>query len=514
MYSADDTIVALATPRGRGGLAVVRLSGPRAFDVARALCETHQTLEPRHATLVRLAVAERPGAAPRPIDEAIATAFAAPASYSGEDCVELSVHGSPVVVDELILAAVRAGARLAKAGEFTLRAFLNGRLDLTRAEAVEDLVSATTAAQARVAFDQLQGTLAGRIAEIERELFDLTVRLEASIDFAEEEFHFVAPGEVAEAVRRVVARIDELLAGAARGRLIREGATVAIVGRSNVGKSTLFNRLVGVDRAIVMATPGTTRDVLTEVVTLADAKVTLADTAGLRGSDDEAEREGVRRAELAGESADLAIVVLDGSSSLGDEDRRVLRATASRPGLVVVNKIDEPAAWEPGAELAEYCCGGSFGSGRGTTDGAGGWGVSEGCGGGEGGCRRADGQSGVDGREAEVKGRGARDIVCVSARTGEGIDCLIRSITRKTGALPEGGGLPAVSNARHVDLLVRARADLCRIGDLAPDEVGQMTETIILSDLLSAREALEEVTGKRTTEDLLEAIFSKFCIGK
>ena len=279
------------------------------------------------------------------MDEAIVTRFVGPASYTGEDVVEFSVHGSPVVVAELVGAAVAAGARLARGGEFTLRAFLNGRLDLTRAEAVRDLVEATTPAQAKMALDQLHGTLAERIGEIEGLLFDLTAKLEASGDFPEEGYRFISPEETLAAVRAARGRMEALLAESRRGRLLREGITVAIAGRPNVGKSTLFNRLAGVERAIVTAVPGTTRDLITEAVMLSGVRMTLVDTAGVRSTTDLVEREGVLRAEKAIAAADVVVVVVDASTPLTEADRDLLEATASRPRVVVANKCDlaEPA---------------------------------------------------------------------------------------------------------------------------------------------------------------------------
>jgi tRNA modification GTPase len=453
MYSASDTIVALATPPGRGGLAVVRLSGPGAIGVCRALVEGELDIEPRRATLVRVAAG--------PLrDEAIATWFRAPASSTGEDVVELSLHGSPVLASAVIAAALHAGARMARAGEFTLRAFLNGKLDLSQAEAVNDLASATTGEQARMAFDQLQGTLSERIAGIERRLFELTAKLEASVDFPEEGYHFVEPGEVAATLRLVDAQVAELLAAGKRGRIVRDGATVALVGRTNVGKSTVFNRLVGSERAIVTDVPGTTRDLLTETVSLGGAPVTLVDTAGARSTTDPVEREGVSRAQKARDVADLLLVVLDGAAPLTDEDRAILEETRSRRRLVVVNKRDLAAAWDV----------------------------------------------------ADLRGVAAEDRLEASAARGDGIEAIIRSITIKIGA-EERAEPPIISNVRHLDLLSRARSRLVEtIGDLTKH--GQIPEELILSRIAETRSVLEELTGRRTSEDLLDEIFSRFCVGK
>ncbi len=457
MLSTEDTIVALATPRGRGGLAVVRLSGPSARGVAHRLMEGDVVLEPRRATRVRV-VARRPEDPDRPVrDEAVAILFAAPASMTGEDVVELSLHGSQLVAEEVIAAACRGGARAAGPGEFSLRAFLNGRMDLTRAEAVQDLVSATTRRQARLAFDQLEGGLAGRLGEIEGTLFDLTARLEAAVDYPEDADTGEAWTGVQEQIEGVLARIGMLLQGARRGRWLREGASVAIVGRPNVGKSTLFNQLAGAERAIVTEVAGTTRDMVTEAVDIGGVRVTLADTAGLRTTSERVEEEGVRRAERAAVTADVSIVVLDGSVPLTPDDRRVLSLTEGRSRVVVVNKSDLPRAWAgPG------------------------W----------------------DGAEAFE----------IAAATGAGVDSVIRSIDRKLGDYGDND-LPGVSNARHIELLGQTTEHLQRALGLVtrgPDVPAEL----VLADIARARGALEEVTGKRSSEELLAAIFSKFCVGK
>jgi tRNA modification GTPase len=499
MYSADDTIVALATPPGRGGLGVVRLSGPRALEIARALAAGGPVLAPRHATLVRIGFSHHEPAARRGerdpdgqfIDEGIATFFPAGGSYTGEDVVELSLHGSPVVLGEVIGAAVLEGARMARAGEFTLRAFLNGRVDLTRAEAVHDLVEATTPVQARVAFDQLRGTLAERIGEIERTLFELVARLEASGDFPEEGYHFVTLEEARVAIEDVRQRVDVLLADSRRGRLLREGVSVAIAGRPNVGKSTLFNRLAGAERAIVTTVPGTTRDVLTESVMLLGTRMLLADTAGVRPTTDPIEREGVARAEKAAAAADVVVVVIDGSAPLTVEDRRVLEGSAGRLRVIALNKCDVASASAIG-EAAKVAAGGAPASGKET---------------------REPGEVGAASvGDAEHEAGSGPAVVQISALTGGGIDELVRAVARVVGLghTPEHA---SISNRRHIGLLESAGESLRRASGLL-GVLGQTPEELLLSDLREALDSLQEVSGRRTTEDLLDAIFSQFCIGK
>ncbi len=289
MFQTDDTIVAIATPAGRGGIGIVRVSGPDALRIAAALTG-RERFEPRHATLVRIGARDAS-------DQAILTSFPAPASYTGQDVVEISAHGSPVLLHAIVRSAIDAGARLAEPGEFTLRAYLHGRMDLVQAEAVQDLVAAVTPLQARTAFDQLEGTLTERIKSIDAALFDLSTRLEASLDFAGEGYHFVEPGLVASEIEGIIASIDTLLGDAQAGRMVREGAQVVIVGRPNAGKSTLFNALAGSGRAIVTDIPGTTRDLLTEIVDIGGLAVTLVDTAGIRTEpSDVVETEGIARA--------------------------------------------------------------------------------------------------------------------------------------------------------------------------------------------------------------------------
>jgi len=337
VFAPDDTIVAVATPPGRGAIGVVRLSGPRAQEILRQLVPGAATA-PRVARVSRVRVVDAAGY--ETYDDAVALHFAAPHSYTGEDVAEISAHGNPILLEGIVRAAMGCGARLAEPGEFTLRAFLNGKRDLPQAEAVADLIEAATPAQARAAADQLHGTLTARIAAIDAELFDLLARVEASLDFPDEGYHFAEPATIADTLGGIIGNIDALLADAGRGRMLREGATVVIAGRPNVGKSSLFNALLGSDRAIVTDVPGTTRDLVAERVDIEGLALTLVDTAGLRPTIDPVEREGVARSSQAHAASSLVLVVLDQSEALTDDDRRVLEATRERPRLVVKNKSD------------------------------------------------------------------------------------------------------------------------------------------------------------------------------
>ena len=451
MFSPHDTIVSIATPPGRGGIGVVRVSGPEASAIGLALTGRCEPFEPRRATLARVCAG---GAA---IDRAVLTYFPAPHSYTGDDVLEISAHGSPVLLGAIVDASMSAGARLAEPGEFTFRAYLHGRIDLVQAEAVQDLVAAVTPLQARAAFDQLEGTLTTRISEIDADLFDLSARLEASLDFPDEGYHFVDPESAAREILAVVERIDALVADAGRGRLVREGAQVAIVGKPNSGKSSLFNRLAGAGRAIVTDIPGTTRDLVTEVVDIAGVAVTLVDTAGLRATAaDAVEEEGIARAHAARRVADLTIVVLDGSQPPGPDDREILAVSEDRPRIVVANKSDLDSAWTEGAF------------------------------------------------------RGI-EILPVSAKTGAGIDGLRAALDSGLAGHERLRDTPAVTNMRHADLMARAADSLRRAAAAA----GAGTpEEFVAADLSEARARLEEITGVRTPDDVLHAIFDRFCIGK
>jgi tRNA modification GTPase len=406
-----------------------------------------EPLEARRATFTRLI-----GKNTSVIDEVVVTYFPAPHSYTGEHVVEISAHGNPVVLRAIVGRALEVGARLAEPGEFTLRAYLNGKRDLVQAEAVADLIAAATPVQARVACDQLEGTLTRHIADIDAELFSLIARLEASLDFPDEGYHFIESDETARRLGIVVGKLGQLLAGAGRGRLIREGATVVVAGRPNVGKSSIFNMLARADRAIVSEAAGTTRDLVSERVDIEGLEVTLVDTAGLRESVDAVEREGISRAERAGDVADLLVLVLDGSEPLTGEDEQLLSRTIDRRRVVVANKSDLRVALD----------------------------------------RPTD--------------------VSVSARMGTGADQLRRAIVRGLTGEDSLRDPAAISNLRHITLLEQARTRLASAQELVA--VDNAPEEFVLADLQAARALLEEVVGTRTSEELLQHIFAKFCVGK
>ncbi len=451
--SSVDTIVAISTPPGRGGLGVVRLSGPQAVAIAMPMLRLRHALAPaqaRFAELIDPATQER-------LDEAVVTWFAAPHSYTSEDVVEISAHGAPVLLEFLVRACIAVGARLAHPGEFTERAFLAGRIDLTQAEAVRDLIDAQTLYQAKIASEQLGGSLSRRIRPIKQTLVDLIAEMEAGIDFAEDDIDVLSAPEILPRIAAVAEPLQALAAGFAYGRVVRDGFSLAILGRPNAGKSSLFNRLVQRERAIVTATPGTTRDLVTERVSLGGIPMELIDTAGLRAATDEAERLGIEKSREAAAEADVVLLVLDASAGqLDEEERALLQQIENRRALVVLNKVDVQSA--PTWSEAISCPG-----------------------------------------------------LRTSALTGEGIAALQEKIlesVRGSGAEIES---TLVTNLRQQQAVQESLAALAaaRAGVEA-----QIPHEMILLDFYGALRALDALTGETTLDDILNQIFSTFCIGK
>ena len=453
-FAVDDTIVAIATPAGHGGVGIVRISGPDAVRIACAMTARAPRLEARKATLAHAHPAAAHGDGI--VDQVLLTWFPAPHSYTTQDVVEISAHGSPIVLRGLVEGAVAGGARLARAGEFTLRAYLGGRMDLAQSEAVADLIAAVTPLQARAASEQLDGAVSRAMHDVHARLFDLIARLEASIDFPDEGYHFIDRHAAAASIEELRGALQRLAADGRRGRLIREGLTVALSGRPNTGKSSVFNRLLGIERAIVTDTPGTTRDIVTEDTVLGGLRVRLVDTAGVRDTTDPIESEGVRRAVAAAGAADVTVLVFDRSTPLTPEDRALLAAPAGER-VAVANKSDLAMAWVPSEEGVPYE---------------------------------------------------------ISARTGAGFDDVALAIQRAAGADRLLDDPPAITNVRHLTQIEKADAALARAACAVDARGDAMPEEFVLDDLHEARHALEEVTGTREVSDLLEHIFSRFCIGK
>ena len=449
--STQETIVAISTTPGRGGIGIVRLSGPLASSIAVQLVRLARPLEPGR---VRFAVVL--DEAGERVDEALVTYFAAPHSYTSDDLVEIAAHGSPVVLDMIVRRALTLGARLAEPGEFTQRAFLSGRLDLTQAEAVRDLIEAQTLAQARQAAGQLNGALSRRVLPAKQQLVELVALLEAGIDFGEDDVDVTPPAEIARRIQTIEPLLQALEASFARGRILHDGLTLAIVGRPNAGKSSLFNRLVERDRAIVTAQAGTTRDLVSERVSLDGIPLELVDTAGLREGREEAEQIGIARSREAMADAALVLVVLDATETLNDEEEKILAEVRARAALIVVNKSDLAAEQPASAALQGF------------------------------------------------------ELVQTSALTGAGIARLREKIVQLAtgGAAAEPGML---TNLRQHQAIQNALDALTAAQEANRNSI---PHEMILLDLYRALWALDSLTGQTTPDDILNLIFSTFCIGK
>ncbi len=483
-----DTIAAVSTPPGRGGIGIVRLSGPQAAAIAAQLVHLRQPLEHAHARLAHvldsaadaerdalradIAARDEPQSSSTRIDEALVTFFGAPHSYTSEDLVEIAAHGSPVVLDLLLRRALALGARLAEPGEFTQRAFLSGRLDLTQAEAVRDLIDAQTLTQARQAAGQMGGALSRRVAPLKQSLIELIALLEAGIDFAEDDIDVTPQAEIARRIDALLPALAALESSFARGRLVHDGLTLAIVGRPNAGKSSLFNRLVERDRAIVTATPGTTRDLVTERIALDGIPLELVDTAGLREARDEAEQLGIARTREALADAALVLIVLDATQPLNEEERRLFAAVEGRPALVAINKCDLK-----GTGLSPYVISGN--------------------------SERALALE-EEHRSLEIPA------ISTSALTGEGIPALRQRILSLAtgGAAAEPGMLTNLRQHQAVSTTLAALQDAAHANATA------IPHEMILLDLYRALWALDSLTGQTTPDDILALIFAEFCIGK
>ena len=455
VYRAD-TIAAVATPPGEGGVALVRLSGPDAERIGREVLVRKDTSWESHRLYYGRVRDPDRGAV---VDEVMFAFLQQPRSYTGEDTVEIHCHGGPYVVRQVLGLVLARGARHAEPGEFTKRAFLNGRLDLTQAEAVLDLIRSRTDKAAGVALGQMEGGLSQEVRALREQLVDTLVQVEAAIDFPEEEIELLRQAELAGKVAGVVDRIAVLIDSYEWGRLIREGVRVCIVGRPNVGKSSLMNALLGVDRAIVTATPGTTRDFIEEAVNLDGLPVVLWDTAGIRGGTEGVEQVGIDVTIERLEESEGCLLVLDGSAPLTHEDVEVMQRVRDKQGLVVVNKSDLGQGLAP-ADVSETLP-----------------------------------------HLEQVK---------VSALTRQGLDEL-RTALRGCFLDSSKESEIVVTNVRHKAALERARSSLSEVQRAM--EQG-MPPDIVAVDLQEARDDLEEIIGAVTNDDILERIFSQFCIGK
>ncbi len=450
MY-AEDTIAAIATPPGPGGIGVIRVSGPAAKSIAAAVFRPTRAAPLRTHRMYHGRIVSAEGTV---LDDALAVLMYAPKSYTGEDVLELHCHGSPLVLRLALESVLRRGARPACPGEFTKRAFLNGKLDLTQAEAVIDLVRARTPEGAGLAADQLFGHLSEHLKTLREQLVRVKAHLEVRIDFADEDIQ-LRESETAAAIGRVLANVDTLLGTYARGRLLRDGLHVAITGSPNVGKSSLLNALLGSDRAIVSAIPGTTRDVVEESANFSGVPVVLSDTAGLRDAEGEVERIGVDRARRVAHGADVVLLVFD----LSRPQPVVSPPFDNEHTVAALNKIDLPCAWSD-----------------------------------------ADLKAIEDGYQT----------VRVSALKHLGLDDLRRAVVECAGLL-YGDGLPALTSSRQHDSLAKVRESLQHAlaslrQELPPD--------LVAVDIQAALDHLGSLTGLVSSEEVLEVVFSEFCIGK
>jgi len=440
----------MATPAGRGGIGIVRVSGPGTRMLAAAMLGSLP--EPERAVVRRFRAADG-----GPIDQGLALFFAAPRSFTGEDVLELHGHGGPVVMDLLVARCIALGARLARPGEFSERAFLNDKLDLAQAEAVADLIEAGSAAAARAALRSLAGEFSARVERISTELVELRTHVEAAIDFADEDLELLAEGAVGGRLARLLEDFRMLAATAEQGRILHEGYVLVIAGRPNAGKSSLMNALAGHDAAIVTAIPGTTRDVLRERIDIDGLPITLLDTAGLRDSPDVVEAEGIRRAQHAIARADRVLYVVDGADPAARAvlPRDLAALPAEVPVTVVVNKSDLAACAPPPAA-------------------------------------------------------GSGPAVSISALTGAGLAELRAHLKHAAGYRPAEAGVFS-ARRRHLEALGRAGTHAAAAA--AELDRGAGTE-LVAEELRLAHEALGEITGRFTSEDLLGRIFASFCIGK
>lgn len=484
MGSLDDTICAVATPMGEGGVGIVRVSGAHALPVASRILRLRsgkplEQIKPYQLYLGQFIwnpiqtgkIVERE--MPTVLDEVLVVTMRAPRSYTGENVVEVHAHGGPVIVNAICEALIQAGARLAEPGEFTKRSFLNGRLDLTQAEGVLDTIRANSLQSLKMAQEHLQGRLSMIIQHQRDRLVKLVAHLEAGMDFVEDDIQFIDQSELKHNTQQVLGEILQLLASAEEGRMIREGIRTVIVGRPNVGKSSLLNGILGTNRAIVSHIPGTTRDVLEEAIMVEGIMIRLFDTAGLRETTDELENEGMNRATQAIKKADVLIVAFDGSTMLNEKDVNFIEKYREKPSVMVLNKTDLPEK----TSLKEL--------------------------------QNIVNQPGKNSKDGFV---GEKKYVEVSALTGEGLDSLKKAIkSLAMGGQYEAGDSVLVSRLRHKTLLHNAEVAL-QNAILAIDD-GLSDECVAL-ELRIALNSLGEIVGAITNEDILDQIFREFCIGK
>jgi tRNA modification GTPase len=451
-----DTIVALATPSGRSAIGMIRLSGAKAIEITRVLVGDDK-FSPKHSKAILKKLGDP--FTVEVLDQAVITYFKAPDSFTGEDIVELSCHGSPVILRRVLDLILRLDGRLAGPGEFTLRALNNGKLNLSQAEAIRDLINSQTDAAAKQAVRQLSGELSRQLQPFKDRVVRLIVQLESALEFVEDDLPAVQVQQINHELLELISEVASLAATFAIGHLVRDGLRVTIVGRPNVGKSSLFNSLLGFDRAIVTEVPGTTRDTLNEQINLNGVPILLTDTAGVREATERIEIMGVERSHQAMADADLLLVVLDGCVDPSPEDLEIIDKESGIRKIVVLNKSDLPTFRD-----------------RLTTE-----------------------------LRLQVP------VVEIAAKTGAGLEALRGALLEPLGVLNAGESGLLITDARHYDLLCRTKEEIERAWILLDN---QASEELILLGLYNALHLLGEITGETTTEDVLSQIFSTFCIGK
>lgn len=458
MYDTTDTIAAIATPLGESGIGVIRISGSHAYAVGDAIfCSpSGKPLAQRRDRSIQhgLVVADDG----RPVDEVLMLIMKGPHSYTAEDVLEIQCHGGRKALEEILSLVLAHGARLANPGEFTQRAFVNGRIDLAQAEAVMDVIQAKSRQGLTSAVNQLEGRLSKVIGAMRHELTDFITRLEVTIDYPEEDLEDITVPDVAGAIRKQLASLDEMLEASHDGRIIRDGVMAAIAGTPNAGKSSLLNRLLQEDRAIVTDVPGTTRDVLEEWISLKGVPVCLVDTAGIRETDDTVEKIGVTKAKAYMDKADIILVVIDSSRPLSEEDRAILEDTKERNVFIVLNKSDlTPVVAEK--DLGQY----------------------------------------------------GHPVLSLSAGTGEGLEALKEQLLSLALSHADTAGSALLTNTRHIELVRQSREALKRALDSI--EAGMPVDCAVV-DLREAWDLLGSITGDTVHDDMVEEIFSRFCLGK
>ena len=458
----DDTIAAIATAPGIGGIGIIRVSGPEACNVVNRIFHSQQSvpLGERQTRTIHYGHIVHPKTG-KTLDEVIVVLMKGPHSYTAEDVVEIQCHGGFVSVREILKVLLSEGVRQAEEGEFTKRAFLNGRIDLTQAEAIIDIIDAKTEQSLEVAVNQLDGTLSKYIRALRDELIAMIAHLEVTIDYPEEDIEEVSAQEVRTGLEPILEKMDTLLATAQRGKLLRDGVMVSIIGRPNAGKSSLMNALLREDRAIVTNIPGTTRDSIEEFLTIQGIPVRLIDTAGIRETEDIVESMGVEKARQYLDKADVVVLVIDGSKPLEPEEQELLQLITNRPSIIFLNKADQA-----------QCV-----------------------------------------RKEEIAALGTfTEIVTISAAQGEGMDEMARVIT----SLVQGGSVQAsheamLSNVRHITLMEQAKVSLDQ-SILAIDS--GMPIDLIVTDIRAAWELLGDITGESLRESMVDELFKRFCLGK